>query len=278
MPPRDVFQHYVHVDQPGKTLVWWFSTKKKNISFGLYFRKNAACPPQLKSTSIAPSITTTTPPPSSSSTTSAGGQQHQYQQQQQQQRAHPSRPESLTSKKTAHSKGPSAGSGILSSSQKSIHNIVNGNGNNSNNNSNSHISNSRAGQYSPSKTSANSSGSDEDLYEAGTGPRGHQHSPSQASLPSTTQPSLRKKKTVAKLKDPELIELIPIQHYESGAGPVHGEYTVQEEGSYVLVFGKFFELILCQLLSRSFPYCFCLKMSCMGNDDQICCCLLSVQE
>ncbi|KAG0059564.1 hypothetical protein BGZ89_000298 [Linnemannia elongata] len=234
VPPRDVFQHYVHVDQPGKTLVWWFSTKKKNISFGLYFRKNAACPPQLKSTSIAPSITTTTPPPSSSSTTPAGGLQHQYQQQQ---RAHPSRPESLTSKKGAHSKGPSTGSGILSSSPKSIHNIVNDSGNSSNDNSNS-----RAGQYSPSKTSANSSGSDEDLYETGTGLRGHQHSPSQASLPSTTQPSLRKKKTVAKLKDPELIELIPIQHYESGAGPVHGEYTVQEEGSYVLVFDNTFSI------------------------------------
>ncbi|KAF8939484.1 hypothetical protein BGZ47_008152 [Haplosporangium gracile] len=242
VPPRDVFQHYVHVDQPGKTLVWWFSTKKKNISFGLYFRKNASCPPQLKSTSIVPSITTTTPPPASSSTTSAGGLQHQYQQQQQQQRAHPSRPESLASKKTAHSKGPSNGSGIRSSSQKSIHdNIMNGSDNNSNS-SNSHISNTRAGQYSPSKTSANSSGSDEDLYEAGSGLKGHQHSPSQASPPTTTQPSPRKKKTVAKLKDPELIELIPIQHYESGAGPVHGEYTVQEEGSYVLVFDNTFSI------------------------------------
>lgn len=115
---------------------------------------------------------------------------------------------------------------------------MNGGSSDTNNNSSGHISNSRAGQYSPSKTSANSSGSDEDLHEAGNGLRGHQNSPSQASLPSTTQPSLRKKKTVAKLKDPELIELIPIQHYESGAGPVHGEYTVQEEGSYVLVFGK----------------------------------------
>ena len=259
VPPRDVFQHYVHVDQPGKTLVWWFSTKKKNISFGLYFRKNAACPPQLKSTSIAPSITTTTPPPSSSATTSAGGLQHQYQQQQQQQRTHPSRPESPASKKTAHSKGPSTGSGILSSSQKSIHNIMNGsdnNNNNHNNSSSSRISNNGSGQYLPSKTSPNSSGSDEDLYEAGTGLRGHQHSSSQASLPSTTQPSLRKKKTVAKLKDPELIELIPIQHYESGAGPVHGEYTVQEEGSYVLVFGKFFGLMICHLLIGVFSLLF----------------------
>ncbi|KAF9089488.1 hypothetical protein BGX23_006643 [Mortierella sp. AD031] len=223
VPPRDVFQHYVHVDQPGKTLVWWFSTKKKNISFGLYFRKNSSCPPQLKSTSIAPSIT---PPPPSSSSTSSTSATHQ-----QQQRIHPSRPESLTSKTTAHSKGPSAGSGILPSSQKSTRNH--------NNNSSNSI-----GQYSPSKTSANSSGSDEDLQEpqAVSGLRGHQQSPSQASLPSTTQPSPRKKKTVAKLKDPELIEIIPIQHYESGAGPVHGEFTVQEGGSYVLVFDNTFSI------------------------------------
>ncbi|KAF9925260.1 Oxysterol-binding protein- protein 3 [Linnemannia zychae] len=235
VPPRDVFQHYVHVDQPGKTLVWWFSTKKKNISFGLYFRKNASCPAQLKSTSIAPSITTAAPPHSTSIASASNGLQQHHQNQQH--RAHPSRPESLTSKRTAHSKGPSSGSAVLSSS----YNNANGNS------SSSHISNTRAGEYSPSKTSANSSGSDEDLYDppqtnGSYGLKGYQHSPSQASLPSTTQPSLRKKKTVAKLRDPELVELIPIQHYESGAGPVHGEYTVQEEGSYVLVFDNTFSI------------------------------------
>jgi len=247
VPPRAVFQHYVHVDQPGKTLVWWFSTKKKNISFGLYFRKNSSCPLQLKSTSIAPSITTTAPPTSTSPACVA-----QHQPQQQQLRNQPSRPDSLASKKTAHSKGPSGGSTILSSSQKSIHN---------NNNSSTHISDSKVGQHSPSKTSANSSGSDEDLQEpqAAYGLKGHQQSPSQASLPSTTQPSLRKKKTVAKLKDPELVELIPIQHYESGSGPVHGEYTVQEAGSYVLVFGMIAVMI--------HPYhtsSFCSTLNCVS--------------
>src|SRR6266540_3707948 len=39
--PRDVFIHYVNVSQ-GKTILWWFSTKKKNISFGLYQRKGPA--------------------------------------------------------------------------------------------------------------------------------------------------------------------------------------------------------------------------------------------
>ncbi|KAK9766384.1 Oxysterol-binding protein 3 [Basidiobolus ranarum] len=39
VPPRDIFQHYIYVDQKGKNLLWYFSTKRKNISFGLYYRK-----------------------------------------------------------------------------------------------------------------------------------------------------------------------------------------------------------------------------------------------
>ncbi|KAF7721728.1 hypothetical protein EC973_004264 [Apophysomyces ossiformis] len=36
--PRDVYEHYVYVKRPGTMLQWIFSTKKKNISFGLFFR------------------------------------------------------------------------------------------------------------------------------------------------------------------------------------------------------------------------------------------------
>src|SRR6266498_3920900 len=39
--PRDVFIHYINVKK-GQTILWWFSTKKKNISFGLYQRKGPA--------------------------------------------------------------------------------------------------------------------------------------------------------------------------------------------------------------------------------------------
>ncbi|KAG0037630.1 Oxysterol-binding protein- protein 3 [Podila clonocystis] len=201
VPPRDVFQHYVHVDKPGKTLVWWFSTKKKNISFGLYFRKSASCPPQLKSNTQAPSITTASPPSS-----------HLH-----------SKAESITSRRTAnrshsstnghHSQSTSSGGNQLASSPtKSSHLSV----------------------YASSRGSS----SEDDSPEDGLG---HLQNPSQSSLPST-QPSLRKKKTVAKFKDPELIEILPIQHYESSAGPVRGEYHVKEEGSYVLVFDNTFSI------------------------------------
>jgi hypothetical protein len=35
--PRDIFKHYVHVQRPGDILQWSFSTKRKNIAFGLYY-------------------------------------------------------------------------------------------------------------------------------------------------------------------------------------------------------------------------------------------------
>src|SRR5439155_24483737 len=35
--PRDVYIYHIHVPKD-KTISWWFSTKKKNISFGLYLR------------------------------------------------------------------------------------------------------------------------------------------------------------------------------------------------------------------------------------------------
>ncbi|KAF9277144.1 hypothetical protein BGZ68_009512 [Mortierella alpina] len=203
VPARDAFQHYVHVDQPGKTLVWWFSTKKKNISFGLYFRKSASCPAQLRSTTQAPSISTITPP--------ASGHQRTH--------SHsPSQPP------------PTSNSHIRSRSNQS--------GQHKPTSSHSKGSSTTAPPSSQRSSADTSASEDEQQAHLGTS----QQNPSQSSLPATTQPSLRKKKTVAKLRDPDLIEILPIQHYESGAGPVHGEYTVKEEGSYVLVFDNTFSI------------------------------------
>ncbi|KAG0207709.1 Oxysterol-binding protein- protein 7 [Mortierella sp. GBA30] len=212
VPPRDVFQHYVHVDQPGKTLVWWFSTKKKNISFGLYFRKSASCPPQLKSTTQAPSIINSVSPPSS------------------------------TGHQRNHSQSPSQSQANSHSRTRSHQSTATTNTINTNSSNNGlsppllppHTSSSR-------RSSTETSGS-EDEYQSSMTLGTAMQNPSQSSLPSTTQPSLRKKKTVAKLRDPELVEILPIQHYESATGPVHGEYTVKEEGSYVLVFDNTFSI------------------------------------
>lgn len=34
--PRDIYIHYIYVSDKGTTIRWWFSTKRKNIAFGLY--------------------------------------------------------------------------------------------------------------------------------------------------------------------------------------------------------------------------------------------------
>jgi hypothetical protein len=38
IPPRDVYRLYIDIDKVGKTIVWNFHTRKKNISFGLYYQ------------------------------------------------------------------------------------------------------------------------------------------------------------------------------------------------------------------------------------------------
>ncbi|KAF9112766.1 Oxysterol-binding protein- protein 3 [Mortierella sp. AM989] len=190
VPPRDVFQHYVHVDQADKTLVWWFSTKKKNISFGLFFRRSS--PPILKSNTLAPSITSASPP---------------------------SRTESVHSRSNiSHSQGGSSGGqyskeGILSSSPtKSSH----------------------ASNYA---STIDSSDDEDQTSELGDGASIDQQNTNQSSRPSN-----RKKKTVAKFKDPDLIEILPIQHYSSGSVTIRGEHVVKEAGSYVLVFDNSFSI------------------------------------
>ncbi|KAK3832622.1 MAG: hypothetical protein JOS17DRAFT_742269 [Linnemannia elongata] len=207
VPARDVFQHYVHVDQSDKTLVWWFSTKKKNISFGLFFRKSSSVPAQLKSNTLAPSITSVTPPAIN-------------------------RPESIHSSRHTHGPSSSSSSGNNNNPQQYFKDSALS----TSPTKSSHISN-----YASSRASVDSLSDDEDHHHGlglAEGLGTNQQNPSQSSLPSNSQPSARRKKTVAKFKDPDLIEILPIQHYDSSSGTIRGEYTVKEAGSYVIVFGK----------------------------------------
>ncbi|KAJ1972762.1 Oxysterol-binding protein 3, partial [Dimargaris verticillata] len=41
VPPKDMHLHYVQVTQPDQKILWWFSTKRKNISFGLYYKRDS---------------------------------------------------------------------------------------------------------------------------------------------------------------------------------------------------------------------------------------------
>lgn len=211
VPARDVFQHYVHVDQSDKTLVWWFSTKKKNISFGLFFRKSSSVPAQLKSNTLAPSITSVTPPAIN-------------------------RPESIHSSRHTHGPSSSSSSGNNNNPQQYFKDSALS----TSPTKSSHISN-----YASSRASVDSLSDDEDHHHGlglAEGLGTNQQNPSQSSLPSNSQPSARRKKTVAKFKDPDLIEILPIQHYDSSSGTIRGEYTVKEAGSYVIVFDNSFSI------------------------------------
>ncbi|KAF9124583.1 hypothetical protein BGW39_008097 [Mortierella sp. 14UC] len=219
VPARDVFQHYVHVDQADKTLVWWFSTKKKNISFGLFFRKSSSVPAQLKSNTLAPSITSVTPP----ATSSPSG-----------------RPESIHSSR--HGQGPSSSGSSSTTGNNNPQQYFKDSTLSTSPVKSSHIS-----IYASSRASVDSLSDDEDgehRHHGGMaeGLGTNQQNPSQSSLPSNSQPSTRRKKTVAKFKDPDLIEILPIQHYDSSSGTIRGEHTVKEPGSYVVVFDNSFSI------------------------------------
>ncbi|KAG0224911.1 hypothetical protein BGW41_004914 [Actinomortierella wolfii] len=226
VPPRDVFQHYVHVDQPGKTLVWWFSTKKKNISFGLYYRKAASCPDQLKSTARAPSILNSSPP--SSTISSAVG-----------------RPDSGQGQH-APSSSTSSGASSPGHHHPPHHSTSNGQAHLL---SSSPVQSSRASNYS--HASIDTDDEDDEDGEDGTHASLHSKGASSSSHGGQAQVQQpqelrghprRRRKTVAKFTDPDLLEIMPIQHYDSAAGTIRGEFTVEHEGTYILVFDNSFSI------------------------------------
>ncbi|KAF9159533.1 hypothetical protein DFQ26_006424 [Actinomortierella ambigua] len=219
VPPRDVFQHYVHVDQPGKTLVWWFSTKKKNISFGLYYRKSAACPDLLKSTAVAPSILNASPPSSIISGLAARPDSSHGQ------HATSSSASSGASTPAHHSNGAVQAPHLLSTSPKS----------------------SRASNYSrasiDTEDEEDDDGEQQHQHQHTKSTSSSSHSQTQAQQPQELrgQPR-RRRKTVAKFTDPDLVEIMPIQHYDSATGTIRGEYTVEHEGTYILIFDNSFSI------------------------------------
>ncbi|KAF9978349.1 hypothetical protein BGZ73_002732 [Actinomortierella ambigua] len=218
VPPRDVFQHYVHVDQPGKTLVWWFSTKKKNISFGLYYRKSAACPDQLKSTTLAPSILSASPPSSIISGTAA---------------------RSESSHGGPHASSSSASSGASTPAHPSNGTVPT-----------SHllsasptIKSSRASNYSRASIDTEDEDDEDGEYHHIKSASSSSYGQGQVQQPQELRGNpRRRRKTVAKITDPDLVEIMPIQHYDSATSTIRGEFTVEHAGSYILVFDNSFSI------------------------------------
>ncbi|RIA91503.1 hypothetical protein C1645_118170 [Glomus cerebriforme] len=195
--PRDVFIHYINV-QKGQTILWWFSTKKKNISFGLYQRKGPAV--------SARNVFIAAPKTNSNTEVLApleGGH--------------------LSPISLSQNNVPPTLS--TTKSRTSLHSVASG----------------------VSRTSIDTNDTDDNEETPG-----ENNAEIGATLQdSTSVPSLqptspvfnrgRKKSVSAQIiKDPDLKEILPIEHYNSASTTIKGSYRVQEEGTYCLCFDNSF--------------------------------------
>jgi hypothetical protein len=189
--PRDVFIHYVNVKK-GKTILWWFSTKKKNISFGLYQRKGPAV--SAKNVFIAAATTNSV---TEARTPLDVGRQNNI-------------PPTLSATK----------------SRTSLHSVASG--------------------ISRTSIDTNDTDDNEETLEENnveSGAAADSNSTSIHSLqPASPVFNRGRKKSVSAqiIKDPDLKEILPIEHYNSASTTIKGSYQVQEEGTYCLCFGRIF--------------------------------------
>jgi hypothetical protein len=148
---RDLFCHYITVDSADKALVWWFNTKRKNISFGLYFKKETAI--SVREVAASPDVRSKGLPP-------------------------------LPPVDEDDTRPPPSSHGEANVSVTTI------------------ASYASSGQ----NTSVISMGQSSRIYSG-------------------------------KLTDNDLVEVMPIQHYESSKMTIKGQYNVERPGTYALVFG-----------------------------------------
>ncbi|CAG8646931.1 20195_t:CDS:2, partial [Cetraspora pellucida] len=186
VPPRDIFVHYINVPI-GKTIIWSFSTKKKNISFGLYQRKSTIATSgstgtfkeeggSLFSTSIKHTVTT--PKSSTKSTYSVSLKSKNSL-------------ETIKVEDNDDSNEGDVGSTLVDSNSASINDP-----------------------------------------------------------PVTTRGRKRAGSTLI-IKDPDLKEILPIEHYNSALNTIKGSYKVTEEGIYCLCFDNSFSRTTSKSLSFS---------------------------
>ncbi|KAL1921926.1 uncharacterized protein VTP21DRAFT_10568 [Calcarisporiella thermophila] len=149
--PGDIFQYHIQALQ-GSTLQWWFSTKRKNISFGLY----KLGPPKSSSHSLA----------------------------------------STTSRRNSRIINGLQALNINSSAASTAN-------------------------HSVTTEEDDANGVSQEKREQG-----------------------RPKKSIApaKLANADLVEVLPILHYESAVNTIKGQYEVDEDGTYVLCFDNTFSI------------------------------------
>ncbi|CAG8487334.1 10071_t:CDS:2 [Funneliformis caledonium] len=185
--PRDVFIHYVNVPK-GQTILWWFSTKKKNISFGLYQRKG----PAVSARNVFVAATTTS-------------------------NAEVRNPLEGGSASSRQNLPPTPSTAKSVASRTSVHSVR-------------------------SRTSIDTNDADDNEEIPG----GYNaeldttlHDPVSSLQPTSPVSNRGRKKSVSAqiIKDPDLKEILPIEHYNSASTTIKGSYIVQEEGTYCLCFG-----------------------------------------
>ncbi|CAG8490270.1 5112_t:CDS:2 [Diversispora eburnea] len=182
--PRDVFLHYITVPK-GKTMLWWFSTKKKNISFGLYQRKGL--------------------------TVSKGNV-------------------FIASPIDNRNLQSSSDSGHLSPISLKVQTPIRTPGVSSIKSRNS---------FETNDTDENEEFHGDDANDSSY-VRIDSSAASAHSLSPVTNRGRKKSASAQIINDPDLKEILPIEHYNSSTTTIKGSYQVTEEGTYCLCFDNSF--------------------------------------
>lgn len=201
--PRSVYEHHIFIQKANTTLSWTFSTKKKSICFGLYYRPTTAT-----------TATTTT----TNNSTRA----------------------SMEDERSQHTNNTSS-SGIKKrniSLPKLSHlrttNKPNNNGDVEVPTPTTPTTSTAINYYSDNEENHNkkrysmvSASSIKDVSTAATSPSVHSRNRRKSSSAIS----------VVNLLDNDFVELIPIDQVNSSKEAITGSYLAEESGNYVLIFG-----------------------------------------
>ncbi|KAG5462073.1 MAG: hypothetical protein BJ554DRAFT_5636 [Olpidium bornovanus] len=256
--PRDLLQHYVAVppDQQGKTLVWWFSTKRKNISFGLYF-KNGKLPTAATSSNVfisagssptdspcAPS--TPQPPPPQPLQPRQQHQRHQHHQSSTSSSAAPapaqtSPPGGLPARSRAGSNSRNLAALVSTTINNSLTFVVRGSASSSSGGGGGQPK-SPPGQSEPGPghqdtSPGSATDADDPVVQPGAG-----HGGGAADAPRLPQGTLCPRRRPAwSPRDLDMVCIRRIERYHSATSTIKGSHKITEEnGVFVLVFDNTF--------------------------------------
>ncbi|KAJ1968953.1 Oxysterol-binding protein 3 [Dispira parvispora] len=191
IPPKDLHFHYVRIDIVNQKILWWFSTKRKNVSFGLFYKQ--------------------TPEPL---------------------------PGGVIVAETAEGLPVSRRQSMMHAQKHATNALTERLG------SGTETSQSSAGSHLTTGTVSLKS-APEAFHQEGLG---HGNA---ATLPSRRQKARASSTAYAAAKLLGLVEVLPIEHYESSKATIRGEYIAPKPGTYVLCFDNTFSISTSKVLHYS---------------------------